>query len=634
MKVLLFPALLLPAISAVAEETLIPESDATELGEVVVTATRTAQTVDESLSSVSVVTRADIERRQARSVPDALDALPGVTLSNSGGRGQPTTLFLRGSESDHVLVLVDGVKLGSPTLGIPPLEQIPIESVERIEVVRGPRSSLYGSEAIGGVIQVFTRKGGGPLRPRVTVGGGSFGTVSGNVGISGGGERHWLDASLGFERSKGFDACEPPPAGLFVGCGVDEPDADGFEQFSASLRAGGEIMPGVTGDLHFLRSEGETEYDGSPFGGNENQTLTQVLGAKLNADLNDRWHSVLAVGRSWDDSQIKYSGLVPFVGQIDLNLDFFDTRRTTASWQNDISIADDHLVTLGIDWQRDAVDSTIDFQETERDNAGVFGEYQGHVSGHDLNASLRYDDNEQFGSHTTGSAAWGYAFNNGPRVTANYGTAFKAPTFNELYWPDQIFFVGNPDLRPETSESFEFGLSGDHPLGRWSLNAYQSDIDDLIAFDVTTASPANLDTARIRGLEAIASASFDGWDIEGNLTLMDPRNRSDGPNRDNLLSRRPQESFRLDLDRRFDRWRAGATVIAVGRRFEDFANTIRMDSYALVDLRAGYAFSESLSLDARLENLLDEDYETAAYYNQPGRAFYLTLRYQPGGGER
>lgn len=588
--------------------------DVTELDPVVVTATRTAQTADETLASVTVVTREEIERKQARSVSDALRGMPGLAISNAGGRGQPTTFFLRGTDSDHVLVLIDGVKIGSPTLGPAPFQDLPIEQIDRIEVVRGPRSSLYGSEAIGGVIQIFTRRGGGPLTPRVTAGAGSYKTVNGSLGLSGGGEQGWFDASIRFEDTGGFNACDGEP--FIGGCFVLEPDKDGYGNAAGHVRAG--LSFGNLGDfdVRFLRSETDTDFDGTPFGGNQSSTVQQVAGANLSIYPVQSWKLTLAGGRSWDQLDVFYEGAY---------LDTFDTTRDTLSLQNDLSLNEDHIVTAGIDSQDDRVSGTVEYEESTRGNIGFFGQYQGGFGGHLIKASLRHDDNEQFGGHDSGDAAWGYRLNDRMRLSASFGTAFKAPTFNDLYYP----FFGNPDLDPETSRSVELGVAGDLDLGSWSVNLYQTDIDDLIAFDATVQKPANIDRARIRGLEAVAGLSLRGWDLNANLTVLDPRNRSQGPNKDNLLPRRPEQSFRLDLDRDFGDIRAGGTLFLSGRAYDEFANRIRLDAYALVDLRAEYDFSKSFRLQGRIENLFDEDYETAAYYNQPGRSVFLTLRYEP-----
>ncbi|MFP5506995.1 MAG: TonB-dependent vitamin B12 receptor [Gammaproteobacteria bacterium] len=588
-----------------------PSVFAAEIDPVIVTATRTARTADETLASVTVITRKDIERQQAQSVQDLLRGIPGVDIANNGGPGKATSVFLRGTESDHVLVLIDGVKVGSATLGTTAFQDIPVEQIERIEIVRGPRSSLYGSEAIGGVIQIFTRKGGGTLKPYVSLGGGSYETYNASAGVSGGGERGWFSLSASGIDTEGFNACN---GSLSAGCFTTEPDKDGYSNLSGSLRAGYRFDNGAEVDIHALHTDGDTEFDGSFV--NESESIQQVLGGTLRFSPLDIWQITLAAGQSRDESDNFKDGT--FQSR-------FDTERDTLSFQNDLSIALDHLLTVGTDFQDDRVDSTTAYAISSRDNTGLFTQYQGRFGAHDVQLSLRRDDNEQFGNRNTGGAAWGYALNEGLRLTASYGTAFKAPTFNELYFPG----FGNPNLRPEESDSIELGLGSKAAWGHWTINAYETRIDDLIAFDASTFAPANIDQARIRGLEAVLGTRLGNWDLNTNLTLLDPENRSGDTNDGNVLPRRARQSFRVDADRRFGQYTFGATLLAAGKRYDDLANTRRLGGYGTVDLRAEYALTRDWRLQARIVNLLDKDYETAAFYNQPGRSLFVTLRYQP-----
>lgn len=604
-----------PTLSMAAVE------DAIELNPVVVTATRMPETAEQTLASVTVIERDEIERRQSRTMTEVLRGLPGVAISQSGGPGQPTSVFLRGTESDHTLVLIDGVKVGSATLGTTPWQNIPVERIERIEIVRGPRSSLYGSEAIGGVIQIFTRKGAGkrdragePLQARVVAGAGSHGSVEGHLGLTGATERAWLDAGIGFERSEGLNACNGEPN--VGGCFVDQPDRDGYRNENASLRAGYRFSDRLEADVHFLRSASDLDYDGDAFAGNASKGLLQVAGINLSWRVMQNWSTKLSLARSWDDHSVYFD---------DAEINYFDTRRDSLSWLNQFRLMDGHQLGLGLDYQHDRISTEPRYDIDSRHNLGFFGEYLGRFGPQDLHLSLRHDDNQQFGGHTTGSVGWGYSLGNGLRLTASWGTAYKAPTFNELYYPG----FGNPDLEPETASSAELGLNGPHPWGDWGVSLYQTDVDDLIAFDATTFAPANLDSARIRGVELWTTARVIGWDLDANLTLLDPRNTSNDANDGNLLARRPEQTFRLDADRRFGRIGVGGTLSYSGRRYDDFANQTRLDGFVLFDLRAEYAFSRSLLLQGRIENLFDEHYETAAYYNQPGRSVFVTLRYAP-----
>jgi vitamin B12 transporter len=583
------------------------------LGPIIITATRTAQTADETLSSVTVITRKEIERQQAQSVQDLLRGIPGADIANNGGPGKATSVFLRGTESDHVLVLIDGVKVGSATLGTTAFQDIPVEQIERIEIVRGPRSSLYGSEAIGGVIQIFTRKGGGALKPFFSIGGGSYRTYSASAGVSGGGERGWFSLSANGIDTEGFNACDGKPSPGGAGCFTTEPDKDGHRNLSGSLRAGYRFESSAELDFHALRATGDTEFDGGFV--NESESVQQVAGGTLRFSPLDAWQIMLAAGQSRDESDNFKD---------DTFKSRFDTERDTLSFQNDLSIATDHLLTVGADYQDDRVEGTTAYAVSSRDNTGLFTQYQGGIGAHDVQLSLRRDDNQQFGDRSTGGAAWGYALSEGLRLTAAYGTAFKAPTFNELYFPG----YGNPDLRPEESHSFEIGVGGQAAGGHWSLNAYDTRIDDLIAFDSSTFAPANIDQARLRGLEAVLGTRSGNWDLNGNFTLLDAENRSAGVNSGNLLPRRARQSLRFDADRDFGRYRIGATLLAAGKRYDDLANTHELSGYATLDVRAEYSLAKDWRLQARVENLFDKDYETAAFFNQPGRSLYLTLRYQ------
>ena len=607
-------ALLLGSTSVLADT-------AATLSPVIVTATRTAQTADETLASVTVITRADIERSQAQLLPEILRGVPGLTLSNNGGPGKQTSVFLRGTNSDHVLVLVDGIKVGSATAGTTAFQDLPLSQIERIEIVRGPRSSLYGSEAIGGVIQIFTRKGRGELEPRASVTLGSHQTRSGDIGLSAGGEAGWFNLGLSGLNTDGINACRPEAATAFAGCFASEPDRDGYRNRAASLRAGRQITEATALEFNWLRTEGDAEFDGFP---NESESQQQVLGVSLDSALSERWQSRLQLSRSRDESDNFQDG------------DFssrFDTRRDSLSWQNDIAIGSADLLTLGADYLQDEITSTSDYDETERDNYGVFAQYQAMLGRHELIAALRHDDNEQFGNQGTGSLGWGYELNGGLRLTASYGTAFKAPTFNDLFFPDfmdpdvppEFWFFSNPDLSPETSRTLELGLSGPVGQGNWALNLYDTRIDDLIVFDSLSTTMINLNSARIRGLEAILVQPLGDWNLNGNLTLLDPEDRETG----NRLPRRARQSLQLDLDRDFDRYGFGVSLHATGKRYDDLANSRELDGYATLDLRASYRFAADWTLGARAVNLFDRDYETASFYEQEGRSIYATLSYAP-----
>lgn len=589
------------------------------LDTVIVTATRTPEKVEDTLAPVTVITRADIERLQAHSLPQLLTGLPGVSLGSYGGYGETTSLFLRGSNSTHVLVLIDGIKIGSATSGTAALEQIPVDQIERIELVRGPRSSLYGAEAIGGVLQIFTRKGSDALRPSFVLGGGSQGTAQMQAGLSGSYGPSWFNSSLAGFRTSGINTCSGAGAPIYAGCFTDEPDRDGYRNVSGALRAGYKL--GEQGELsgEWLRVYGNTHYDGTY--SNEAHNVQQLLGGSAMFLPLQWWRSTLNAGQSEDKSNLYENG--GFVAR-------FDTQRDSLSWQNDFSLAPTQSLSAGLDYLKDRVDSSTAYTHADRENLGVFTQYQGSFGAHEMQLSLRGDDNQQFGRHYTGGLAWGYAVNPTLRLLASYATAFHAPTFNDLYYPaDPVYGGGgNAQLHPEKSRSGELGFNTQLGLLSWSVRAFETRISDLIGYD-TAFNLANVNTARIRGVENELSAQWQ--DVQGKLyaSWLDPVDRSDGANRDNTLARRARQTARLDLDRDFGHLQLGTTLNAAGHRYDDAANTQRLGGYATLDLRAGLQLEPHWLLQVQAGNVLDKQYQTAAYYNQLGRTLFLTLRYVP-----
>ena len=593
--------------------------EATDLDEVVVSGTRTEVAVEDSLVPAQVIGRDAIQRSQARSLGELLQGRAGISIANQGGAGKITTLNLRGAESDHVLVLVDGVRMGSATAGLPALQDLPIDQIDRVEIVRGPRSSLWGSEAIGGVIQVFTRRNTGKVRPNVRIGVGSDSTREASAGIGGGIGRGWFGADVAYTRTDGFNACRGTggdPANPFdgAGCFTDEPDRDGYRNTSVTLRGGYSFTDTLALEANALRAEGKSEFDGSFT--NRSETVQQVLGTKLRYTPSDKVNLLLSLGRNDDKSDDFHD---------DVKSGYFQTRRYVASAQGDFTVAANQLLTAGIDWQDDRVESTTLFAVTRRDNLAGFVEYQGRLGAHQLQASIRNDDNEQFGNHTTGSLGYGFGFDNGLKLTASVATGFKAPSFNDLYYPG----FGNPYLKPEESESVNLGIARYADTWNWTFNVYQNKVDQLISYDSQIFLPNNIDEARIRGAEFTVDFTLAGFDIATQLSHTDPRNRSAGPNHDNLLARRPRNTARIDVDRAFGDVRTGLTFNAAGERYDNLANTDRLGGYSTLDLRLEYAIAPAWTLQAKVGNVFDRDYETVAWYNQAGRTYGLSLRYQP-----
>ncbi|GAB1596965.1 TonB-dependent vitamin B12 receptor [Lysobacter claricitrinus] len=590
--------------------------DATTLDQVVVTANRAPVAVRDVLAPVEVIDRADIERSQARSLPDLLRGRAGISIGNQGGLGKLTTIFMRGSESDHVLVLVDGARMGSATSGLVAFQDIPVELIDRIEIVRGPRSSLYGSEAIGGVIQIFTKRDAGAPTPRMSIGAGSRDTYEASAGFGGRVGRGWFGADYSHQETRGFDSCRgflDPVTFDGAGCFANEPDRDGYTRDSMSLRGGVDINDAWKADASALRAEGDNEYDGFY---NRSKVVQQVVGGGVTWTPSTNASLHLQAGRNRDASD-NFSNDV-FLGD-------FASNRDTASLQGDFTVATGQRMSAGVEWQRDEVQSTTDYVLKQRIDRAGFLQYQGDFGAFDVQASARHDDNEQFGGHSTGNLAVGFEFASQWRATLGAGTAFKAPTFNELYYP---FGFGNPDLQPESSRSIEAGLAWNSPNAGARLDLYQTNVDDLISYSAATFRPENISRARLRGAELSGNTTLAGWVASGSVSWVDAKNHSDGAD-GLLLPRRARESARLDLDHDFGAFRFGVTAAGEGARYDDLGNTRRLGAFATFDLRAEYAFTPALRLQARLENVFDRTYETVEYYRQPGRGLFVTLRYAP-----
>ena len=587
--------------------------------EVVVTATRVEQPIDAVIGSTTVITRSQIEQRLVQSTQDVLRGETGIDVVNTGGLGKLSSVFVRGTDAEQVLVLVDGVRVGSATAGTTPFEYVPADQIERIEIVRGPRSSLYGSDAIGGVIQIFTRRQEGAA---FSIGGGSHETWDTTASFGMSTPSAWFNVAANRIQTEGFNSCDGVPFPPGGGCFTEEPDADGYDNTSGTMRAGYRWGESAEIEASALYASGNTEFDGSFT--NQTDFIERVLALRGEVRPTSNWNVSLMVGNSRDDQDSLYDD--PLTSDPVMHVGRFDTEKRHATLQSDLSIANDsQILTLGVDYVDDRVDSDTPYDRTSRDNTGVFGQYQAQFGAHHASLSARYDDNEQFGGYSSGSVGWKWAFAPNLALTAAWGSAFGAPTFNDLYFPG----FSNPDLDPETSRSYELGLSGNAGALRWSLVGFENRIDDLIVFDPSISAPNNLDQARIRGIEADATAVWGEWTFGLGYAGLDPRNRTAGSNYDNILPRRARHSGHLEIGRAFGPLAAHMRVTGSGSRYDNVGNTARLSGYTVVDLVVDYALNERWALQGKVGNLLDRDYQTVRYFNQDDRTFFVNLRYQP-----
>ncbi len=575
-----------------------------------VTAERLVQEDSETLASFEVIDRSAIERSQAKSLMELLRGLAGVDFANQGGYGKPTSLFLRGTNPGQVMVMIDGVRAGSATLGTFSWQYLPLGQVERIEVVRGPRSHLYGSEAVGGVIHIFTRRGEEGSAPDGRLEAGSDDSYGVQAGFSAGRGTTGVTLAVARFDTTGYDAT--------VG---NNPDRDGYSNDSVSGRFTHGFDGGSELSVNLFRAEGDNEYDGfSATDDYDADYLQQNLGGRLRLQLTGNWRADLEIGEYRDQEKDFVNG-EPSAR--------FETRRREIAWINHLALGGGGDLSVGLEGLRDRVEGSSDYAENERYNNAAFLRFGRAFGDGRLSAGLRYDDNEAFGGQGTGNVAWGQGLPGGLVLSAAYGSAFKAPTFNDLYYQSPWGSNGNPDLEPETSDTWELGLRGASGGTTWDLRVFRTDAENLIQWVEQSPfvwQPENVAEARIDGIEFSASAALADWDVDVALTLLDPEDRATG----NTLPRRSRQTARVDLARDFGGSEAGLTWLAQGHRFDDPENRVRLAGYGLLDLRYSYRPAQGWEIGIKVSNLFDKAYQTAAGYRMPGREVFAALSYRGG----
>ncbi|MDN3637344.1 TonB-dependent receptor [Simiduia curdlanivorans] len=577
--------------------------------EMVVTATRTETPLAQTFAPVSVLTAAEIEQLQVRDVPELISRFTGVDMVQRGGRGANSSAFVRGTNSGHLLVLVDGVRVGSATLGSTALEFVDPAAIERIELVRGPRSSLYGSDAIGGIVQIFTRQAendGASLA--VNVGYGKHNEQQARLVAGWKDEATQLNLVASHISTDGFDRT--------VNTSNGNGDKDAYAADRLALNASQQLSQAWSLEASGQYQQGESDSDNGfcfvdcePFATFTNYSAD----VGLKGQINQVWLTQLRAGLSQDESQ--QDDHIAGVAEINYGgNNRFNTERESASWQNDLALAEASLLSLGVDYYVEQVESNnVVYAVDSRDNTGVFVQYQGRSGGHNLIAALRYDDNEQFGSKDTGSITYGFDLADGWSLMASYGSAFKAPSFNDLYYP----FSGNAELKPESSRNLEAGIKFHQDGLLFAMNIFENDVSDLIAWAPDAGGnwyPFNVNDAEITGVEAEFAQNFDGWLLGVNYTALDAEDKATGKR----LINRSDQLFNADLSRAFGGITLGLGFEARSARYADQANTQKLSGYGLVNLRAAWAISNNLVLEAKVNNLLDKDYTVVSGYYEDG----------------
>jgi vitamin B12 transporter len=582
-----------------------------EFQQTVVTANRSEQLLGDALPHTTVLGRDVIERSQAVDLPSLLASEAGFQFTQNGGRGTAASLFLRGSASLQVLVLIDGVPLTKQdSTGSVSLEHIMLDQVERVEVVRGNVSAIYGSGAVGGVIQVFMRKGDGTPKAFASIEIGSYGSSRASAGLSGqtGGTNFLI--GMGRTVTSGFSAMNTSQYPN------ENPDADGYRNSNFNLGLTQTLAPGHTLGLRAQGSDGQFDTDGGGFG-----TPTAIY---KGASKLDTW-SVYSHNQITSDwlSQITFSrGHELSTYDASLSAFPYDSQATTNSrtvnWHNSVSLGN-WLLTAGVESQHQSID-TSDSDATqlnrERSLSSLFAGLSGALGAHAIQLNLRRDNADGLAAETTGYAGYSYQFQPAWKLIASASTAFNLPPLGYLYDP----FSGNPALKPETARSTELGLqwAQDRQVARATL--FKTRTANLLLYDMASWSFNNVTDSSNLGLELSYSGRVAGADLRASLTLQDPRDESTGMR---LIRRaRSMASFGASLP--LGAWTIGGDLRYTAER-PDIVTVPALPAYTLLNISTRHALTRELAWTTRIDNLFDRQYQTAYGYNQPGRALYVGL---------
>jgi vitamin B12 transporter len=577
--------------------------------ELVVSATREAQRLGQTIQNTSVITRREIRESQAVDLPTLLRREAGVEFTQNGGVGRVGSLFVRGANPNATLVLIDGVRVQSATTGTTQIDQLLLDQIERIEIVRGPGSALYGADALGGVIQIFTRRGSGAPRPRASVGGGNESTGRFNLGYGGEIGDTRFDVDLSGFTTNGFSALRPDASP------TADPDDDGYRNLSGSASLTHYFGERFKAGLSYYGTEGKSDFDNAFAASRDDRQTGRSYVAAANAyaegRFTDQWTSRLTLAQGID----RFRNYVN-----DVQTSSFRTENEQATWQNDLTLAPGHNVILGADWLSQRIATTTAYSRDSRHVNSLFAGYTGQVGRSSFQLNGRVDDYSDFGAKGSGLAGYGFQATDAIRLTALWGQAFRAPSFNELFFPN----FGNPNLQPEQVTSSELGVqyaAGPH-LAR--IAGFYATYKDLIGgFPIT-----NVAQARVRGIEFSYRGTIVGTDVRASLTLQDPENTTTGEE----LIRRAKQFGSLVVGRGFGPLRLGAEMIASGPRYDNDVFTfqrVRLPGYAVFNVVGRYDLGRGMALGVRVENLFDKDYTLVDGYNVQGTLALVTFSYTP-----
>jgi vitamin B12 transporter len=605
--------------------------------DVFVTATRTPISKNNVIADVTTISSEDIERAGSSSLPELFQRQPGIEISNLGGPGKVSTLSLRGTSSTHSIVLVDGIRLSAATTGFSAIEHIHLSQIEKIEILRGPASSLYGQDAIGGVIQIFTKKGVDGFKPYVDIGYGSYNTSNFKSGVRAGNNQTTYAINFAAMNTDGFSAFVPNPANAANSKNLDK---DGYKNYSLSSSLSHKINQDYEINLQYFLSSSKNQFDNryadfSPsFHGNyRNEVKLETYAMNIKGQINKAWQSSIKLSQS-TDKYLDLQSYNNFIGEDDANRkDLYKTTQDQLSWQNNIALPKGSI-TLLYDFLEQRIKTTDLYEKTQRTNHGFMVGYSLVEDKHNYQTNFRKDFNSAYDDAVTGNIGYAYSINSNWTVSSSYGTAFVSPSFNFLYSLANSFALGNPNLKPEKSKNIEGSIRYKDDSGSMSLTMFQNKIDDFIIYTAPAVaglrtSTQNLNNAEIQGLTISGDQFFGHFQMKGSLTSQSAKNEDT----DKYLPRRASLIGNINLNYYIGFWNIGVEETFSGNRFDNAANTVNLSGYALTNIVTDYKINEKLKLNLRLNNVFDKDYSLAAEgtsgfkYQTPGRSLFANLRY-------
>lgn len=585
-------------------------TDSYALDDVVVTATRTPITVQQASSDITVISQEQIRNAGQSTLVELLQAQTGLELAQNGGAGTSASIYIRGANAAHTLVLIDGIRVGSITLGTTPLETVALDQIDHIEILRGSASSLYGSDAIGGVIQIFTKQGQGAPKLNAAVGIGSYGRNQARVGYNGQVGDTRFSMGAGYDKTNGgFSTLRPGNYGY-------NPDNDGDTKYSAHFNLDQAINAQNNIGLVALYNRDHVEYDANATAYDDAINQVNSLSGYWKSQFNPIWQSRVLIGRG-DNLTTAFTN--------NNATSHFNSSQVQYQWQNNFTLPVGTLIALA-ERNEQQVNASQTFTLYNRNVNAVQLAYQANVGAHSVQASLRRDSYSDLGSHSTGSIGYGYALTPNWRATANYGTAFHAPSFNDMYYPNIGWYTGNPNLRPEQSRQADVGIRYSAGVNQAGVTVFENRVQDLIIYDssVSPTTMSNIANATILGVELSAGTVWAGVSVKTNYTYQSPEDDATG----NLLARRARQHGALDLAKSLGAWTVGAQAIATSARYNDAANTTRLGGYTIVNLRTTYQVNKEWRAIAKLNNAFNKDYQTVSGYNTPGANIFVGLEWQ------